>query len=518
MNTLKNVKTNKKLNALCLNALCLGILTLAVTACGSDNNESGKATNAGNNIAAEYQGVWQAPAYGKVFKIEGSKVSSYSYTSSYCLLDDENTGVSTADIEQNIRLTEHSDKFELFAGYGSEDFSVPGQIYNKVNTLPESCRNNLLKTMGDSGYQQNYEQDLALFHEFFRDYYFDFETKNIDIDVLYQTASQQLSSITTELELLTIMAEMVAPLADTHIQIISPDQDDFYTTTNKQVLPQQLVAEFAQFNGLPFPIPAEMISQDMINELNDYIEQMYDLQWSIIADYAPTPNHIKTAANGLIRWFEYQNIGYLYIGAMTGYADESEDLSDSENAQNALDNLNNALNLALSDLSHTQGLIVDVRTNNGGNDFISLAIASRFVSSENTHVYSKQARLADHRTDLVDVFISPSNNIQYLSPVVLLTSANTISAAEVFSLSMKQLTNVTLVGEATQGAFSDILSMTLPNGVEIGLSNEFYLSPQGDWFEHTGIPVDIEVPFFSLEQREEEIDLALETAFELLSQ
>ncbi|WP_448248401.1 S41 family peptidase [Thalassotalea agariperforans] len=493
--------------------VCIGIFTLSMAACNSSSSN-----NSENSIDEKYQGIWQAPEYGSVFHIMNNKVNAYAYTTNYCLLEDANADVSTNDIERVIRLTEANSQLELFGGYGTETFSAPGMTYKKINELPEACQTNLLHKVGTSGYQQNYEQDLAIFHELFKNYYFDFETKNVDIDNLYHTATQKLTSETTEEELLNIMVEMVAPLADTHIQVINSEGIDVYNITNKPTLPQILVEEFAALNDLPFPIPVELLSETLIDNLNAYITQMYALQWELINNYARADEEIKTAENGLLRWFENEGIGYLYIGAMTGYSNLPEDAEDIEHAQDSLNNLNAALNLALNDLSNTQGLILDIRTNNGGSDYISLAIASRFVSASNTHIYSKQARLNEHRSPLADVYINPSNEIQYLSPVILLTSANTISAAETFTLSMKQLNNVTIVGEATQGSFSDILSFHLPNNVEIGLSNEFYLSPTGEWFEHTGVPVDVEVPFFTLHHRALEVDAGIEMAIELLTQ
>jgi C-terminal processing protease CtpA/Prc len=50
------------------------------------------------------------------------------------------------------------------------------------------------------------------------------------------------------------------------------------------------------------------------------------------------------------------------------------------------------------------------------------------------------------------------------------------------------------VGEATQGILSDSLGKALPNRFEFALSNEFYYDTAGNWYEGSGIPVDIEVP------------------------
>ncbi|EWH08225.1 hypothetical protein DS2_18448 [Catenovulum agarivorans DS-2] len=488
--------------------ICIGVTAASMVACGSDSSES--------QISSKYQGVWQSPAYGQIYAIDDDSLKSYLYTSSYCWLEDSQEDFTTADLEVSARLISNENQLEVFAGYGTEEFSAPGMVFSKIDVLPDVCMQNLTLSVGDDGYQVDYQRDLAMVYEVFRDHYFDFSQKNIDIDVLYQLALEQLLVDSTEDELLEVIVEMLTPLADTHIQVISPDGDDYYTATNKPTLVSQFVAEFAQLYQLPFPIPVELLTPQLAADLNAYIAAMYQLQWDIVAGYAHEPASIKTAANGLIRWFEVDNVGYIYIGSMTGYGESNPDLTATELAQSELDSLNAALDSALTDLTDTQGLIVDVRTNNGGSDYISLAITQRFVDTPATHVYSKQAREGDHRTELVDVLLSPSERVQYLSPVAVLVSANTVSAAEVFTLAMAQLPQVTLVGESTQGSFSDVLSFELPNGVEIGLSNEFYLSPGQDWYEFSGVPVDAAVPFFTLEQRENDQDLVLETAFELL--
>jgi C-terminal processing protease CtpA/Prc len=144
-----------------------------------------------------------------------------------------------------------------------------------------------------------------------------------------------------------------------------------------------------------------------------------------------------------------------------------------------------------------------------------MLIAQRFMSVRQ-HVYSKQARLGSGRTPLIDVYLDPLPANQYLGPIVILSSASTVSAAEVFILAIRNLPNVTIVGESTQGAFSDVSMSRVTSDIVFGFSNEYYLSRTGEWFEHQGIPVDIEVPFLTLEQREQERDYAIEEALRLL--
>jgi C-terminal processing protease CtpA/Prc len=115
----------------------------------------------------------------------------------------------------------------------------------------------------------------------------------------------------------------------------------------------------------------------------------------------------------------------------------------------------------------------------------------------------------------VDVYLSPRGR-QYLGPVLLLTSASTVSGGEVFALAMRSLPQVTLLGEPTQGAFSDVLEKRLTNGYAVGLANEYYLDPEGRSFETLGVPVDVEVVQFDAQQRRAGIDPSIEAAVELL--
>mgnify|MGYP000524817791 CR=1 FL=1 len=400
---------------------------------------------------------------------------------------------------------------------GTEIFSAPGVVYQKTQTLPDACQQAIIPIIGQTGYGRNPQQTFEIFYQAFNDYYFDFTTKNVDWDAIYAEKIVLINDDITDQELGAIMGDMVAPLKDIHIKVGFEEQENYNTGINKLGLSQKLVKEFADLAGLPFPIPGEMLNQTLINKTNEYVSQMHALQWELITDYASEETDIQYAADGLIRWFKNDGLGYLYIGAMTLGIDEDQAETSAELAQIELNQFDNILDTIIADLADVQGLIIDVRNNLGGSDFISLALASRFTQNEQVHVYSKQVRLDTARTELVDIFISPRGQ-QYLGSIALLTSNTTVSAGEVFTLAMKQLPNVTIIGEPTQGALSDVMDFPLPNGFELGLSNEFYLSPTGEWFEHQGIPVDITIPFFTQQHRNLEIDGGIEAAIELLTQ
>lgn len=95
---------------------------------------------------------------------------------------------------------------------------------------------------------------------------------------------------------------------------------------------------------------------------------------------------------------------------------------------------------------------------------------------------------------LDDVVLSWSFNI---------SSATTVSAAEIFTLMMRERPNTVLIGERSAGGFSDQLIKTLPHGLLYTISNEYYVSSLGEEFEGVGVPVNIEQVLFTLEKQKQ---------------
>ena len=154
--------------------------------------------------------------------------------------------------------------------------------------------------------------------------------------------------------------------------------------------------------------------------------------------------------------------------------------------------------------------------NGGGHDAVALAIASRFAGTRRVFG-SKRAFENGHRTTQQDLIVEPADGPRYQGRVAVLTSSETASAAEVLTLAMRSLPQVTLVGEATMGIFSDELFRSLPNGWEFSLSNEIYLAPNDELFEATGVPPDVFSPFLSLEDHKNGVDSVIEAAIAALS-
>ena len=97
------------------------------------------------------------------------------------------------------------------------------------------------------------------------------------------------------------------------------------------------------------------------------------------------------------------------------------------------------------------------------------------------HIYSRLKILA---TALPSLFINrDSVQFQFVQSIVILTSDYTASAAEVFLLLMKDLPYVTIVGDHSEGIFSDVYEFKLPNKWEIGLSHQQFFSMDSTNYE-----------------------------------
>jgi len=164
-------------------------------------------------------------------------------------------------------------------------------------------------------------------------------------------------------------------------------------------------------------------------------------------------------------------------------------------------------------LKNTKGLIIDIRQKRGGSYDNVEAVISWFISSplEKPPFYW-YGQLADLLP------FQPSGSFTYTNPVVVLINGSTFSAGELCTEVLKQLPNVTAVGDTTGGGSvgsGDEGLYFLPSGksIEIGFSDlRRYDGLPWEWL---GIPPDVRV-----EQTEADIlagrDKQLEYAIDML--
>ncbi|WP_420589303.1 S41 family peptidase [Bacterioplanoides sp.] len=472
------------------------VVSSVLTACGSGDSDNNNNSDPGQNSADQgpYQGIWLAPAYGEAKKIDGKKLTEYQYTSDYCRVshsDNDFTEQDARDAFYSLNTTNEPATLQARLTIHGVDFRDPA--FSQTTSLPASCN----QPLDDS----NASIEFAWFSQLFEEYYPTFNERNVNWQSVVQSASQNLTDSSTALQLIQAMAKSIQPLADSHVSLVIEDLEvNFERQDSTQE--QRLAKEFIAANG-------EIDSEAKAQAMASYIEQQTDLTNSIRLSYAANEDEIKLAGNNRFGWFiTDDNIGVLIIEGM-------EEFTSAED--NPVADINKVAELMpqiINDLQDTQGLVIDIRNNEGGFDGVSQLIARHFLDSERA-LYRKQARLGSARTPAETYRLAPASNT-YLKPTVVLTSGTTVSAAEVFTLMMRELPQVSVIGEVTQGALSDVLEKELPSGIKVNLVNEYYLSMDGELFEVSGIPVDKNVAYATQDQRQNRRDDGLLAAFNQL--
>ena len=87
--------------------------------------------------------------------------------------------------------------------------------------------------------------------------------------------------------------------------------------------------------------------------------------------------------------------------------------------------------------------------------------------------------------------VHEGKRITFTGRISLLTHDASFSGADALAMVMADLPHVTIIGEATNGIFSNMLESKLPNGWKYTLSFQVYYSAAMICYESKGVPVDI---------------------------
>ena len=159
-------------------------------------------------------------------------------------------------------------------------------------------------------------------------------------------------------------------------------------------------------------------------------------------------------------------------------------------------------------------LILDVRMNGGGGDQIAFEIAGRFARTS-TITGSVRFRMGPLHSDFgppIQRILSPRGAWQYAGDVLLLIGRRCASSNESFIEAMRQLPNVTLVGDRTAGASASPETFPLANGWAYTVSRWIEYTADGQVIEDVGISPRVAVtagPADFMEGRDPVLDWAL---------
>ncbi|MEZ5070712.1 MAG: S41 family peptidase [Bacteroidales bacterium] len=328
--------------------------------------------------------------------------------------------------------------------------------------VPFSCDPLLLGPLEENNALHNYEY----LWEDFQASYGPFCVKDLNWDSLGAVYGGNLSESSSDQELYKALTGLLGELHDNHVSLVPTDpQFPFFQSG--------IVGELGTFTDFRASVVRDRY-------LSGDVDSRFDCLFGRLDG----------------------DIGYVHLTHVSAGVKLWEDFFDA----------------AFAALGDTRGMIVDLRNNSGGNDQEAVYIAGRFAREEKDAFgfRLKDGPGMDDYTPFHFYKVKPEGKTRYHKPLVVLTHRFTISAGETLTMSFRRLDQVTVVGDTTSGAFSDMTIRELPNGWAYTISI-------GDWRDHNlvsyeGIGLAPDVPVLN---RPEDLatgrDEALEAAMALLA-
>ncbi|MEI5103779.1 S41 family peptidase [Streptomyces sp. PmtG] len=424
-------------------------------------------------------GLWRMDGYGTVLSLRNGTLQEYQTTAVSCLKGDSarRTGPGRYTAKDGTVLTVRTrrDGDQATRATLSVDGSVGHRGLRRVAKLPHDCARPAPK-----GPRAAFD----VFWQSFEENYPFFAAKGIDWHAVRDRYRPQVDAQTTRKELFGIFGKMVKPLYDAHVAVFDGDR------VHAQVRP-----------GTVMP------SRALDTKVKKFVERR-DLKGA---------TYREDFARGRITYADLPGgQGYLRISGFAGYGPDGAPYA----AQRA--ELDRALRTVFTKdrTRRLKGLVIDVRINGGGSDALGLYLAGRLTDTPYV-AYAKRARNdpADptRHTRPEPIRVRPADAPRYTGPIAVLTGGSTVSAGETFTQALMDRPAKTVrIGRPTQGVFSDVLARALPNGMNVWLPNEEFLTRAGHTFDGPGIPPHLSEPVFTKEEFAKNRDSAFDRAVRVL--
>ncbi len=435
------------------------VLLISFGACNTDDIP--------DTHSIELGGIYKSEGYGFLFEAKKGKAYFYDITEINCSRN-EPYDMDLSDLTVTVL---GGDRVSIMLPNNETSYA-----FKKLDKMPDLCK--------DGGMQptSNALVNFDVLWQNFKENYAFFDLREVDWD---QAKSMYRAQVTEE-NLFEAFEEILTELNDGHVSL---ETDDDRSIESAQ-------SYFYQ----------KFLSEGGLDDYDAWVDTFKEEIYSILENYLH--DEVATAANDRLMWGKINDkTGYVMISRMIQFSNSDDDEVNLQALRAGMDKV-------IKDFENVDKIIIDIRTNGGGYDAAALEIAGRFTKSSLT-AYTKKAKFDNGFTEPNIIKLNPTGPIQLIKKVILLTSPATASAAEIFTMAMNQLPNVTIVGEHTEGVFSDVLTKTLPNGWSVGISNEVYADPSGVVFEKTGIPPDFQIAVFPKSDREAGKDGCIDKALSL---
>ncbi|HAS44157.1 MAG TPA: hypothetical protein DCS93_27005 [Microscillaceae bacterium] len=316
-----------------------------------------------------------------------------------------------------------------------------------------------LSACGNLFFDKEDNSNLATFDAFYQEidaHFSFFPLLTINFDSAYTSNRAILQSNPTRETLINRLQEMINVLGDGHTNVYIP-QTIRYDFTAK------------------FPV-------NKLESIDAYLDK--------------SSNSSQVMVYGKIK---NENLGYIDI--TTFGASESNYL---------------LIDRILRDLTGVTGIIIDVRSNGGGNSKNADLIISRF-NDQSRMMFRSRERVGkrDEFGAWVEGFTTIFEGTRFTGKVAVLTNRGCYSTTEWFIAGMRTIPQVTVVGDTTGGGSGRPLPRELPNGWAMRISNTQRQLPEGRDYQFSGIYPDVPV-WISQAQIDNNIDAILEQAIAIL--
>lgn len=272
--------------------------------------------------------------------------------------------------------------------------------------------------------------------------YGQFQIKNVDWDALYRVYRPMVSATTTDQELWDILLSMMGHLNDAHLALADGKRR----------------IGGGRNNGL---FKNDAFSLDLVK--SKYLQGKFT----------------EALGGSFLSGWLGEGVGYLYIG----------DLKDG------LEPITKTIDAVMAEFAKARVMVIDVRNNPGGTGRAVEIVAGRFADRRR-HYCSSRTRYGPKHDDFWPEEVrclEPNGLLRFIGPTVLLTDRISASAAEGFTLAMRVLPHVTVVGDTTEGALSAQFPEKMPNGWTLWVAFKETRDHDGVCWDGVGIPPDLRV-------------------------
>jgi len=170
------------------------------------------------------------------------------------------------------------------------------------------------------------------------------------------------------------------------------------------------------------------------------------------------------------RILEEENLAYVQLTTFNGVA-----------TSQMIDHLEDILS------KNVEGVILDLRNNNGGLLSQSVDIADLFLDDGNVLIQ----RSSDGSED---IFLSDDGELAESIPLVVLVDGGTASAAEVLGGALQDRNRATLIGQSTFGKGVVQLVYNLNDGSQLRVTSSAWYTPNDRAIHQQGLTPDVVVP------------------------